>query len=136
MQTSGTVGPDELAEALAAKSKAVGAENITLGLTCKVISLMDFVTKGLNEITGSHELHLQGDNLGIVPDATGDETKSTVKMDRIYDIESQTRGVISGTNPFRISGRNLTVATLTVTLVEAVPGPTPTKRIVLSPNLL
>lgn len=43
----------------------VGAENITLGLTCKVISLMDFVTKGLNEITGSHELHLQGDNLGI-----------------------------------------------------------------------
>ena len=136
VQTSGTVGPDELAEALAAKSKqdkslaqyfllalnevleqkilagyrvnlgqlstgfvikgaftaendkfdpkrhsvvptvraldplksalaAVGAENITLGLTCKVISLMDFVTKGLNEITGSHELHLQGDNLGI-----------------------------------------------------------------------
>ena len=46
---------------------------------------------------------------GIVPDATGDETKGTVKMDRIYDIESQTRGVISGTNPFRISGRNLTV---------------------------
>ena len=136
VQTSGTIGPDELAEALAAKSKqdkslaqyfllalnevleqkilagyrvnlgqlstgfsikgsftseddrfdpkrhsvqptvqaldplksalaAVGAENITLGLTCKVISLMDFVTKGLNEITGSHELHLQGDNLGI-----------------------------------------------------------------------
>ena len=46
---------------------------------------------------------------GIVPDATGDETKGTVKMDRIYDIESQTRGVICGTNPFRISGRNLTV---------------------------
>ena len=46
---------------------------------------------------------------GIVPDATGDETKGTVKMDRIYDIGSQTRGVISGTNPFRISGRNLTV---------------------------
>lgn len=52
---------DPLKSALA----AVGAENITLGLTCKVISLMDFVTKGLNEITGSHELHLQGDNLGI-----------------------------------------------------------------------
>ena len=46
---------------------------------------------------------------GIVPDATGDETKGTVKMDRIYDIESQTRGVISGTDAFRISGRNLTV---------------------------
>ena len=46
---------------------------------------------------------------GIVPDATGDETKGTVKMDRVYDIESQTRGVISGTSPFRISGRNLTV---------------------------
>ena len=46
---------------------------------------------------------------GIVPDATGDETKGTVKMDRVYDIESQTRGVISGTKSFRISGRNLTV---------------------------
>lgn len=44
---------------------AIEPENVTLGLTCKVISLMDFVTKGLNEITGSHELHLQGDNLGV-----------------------------------------------------------------------
>ena len=44
---------------------AIEPENVTLGLTCKVISLMDFVTKGLNEIVGTHELHLQGDNLGI-----------------------------------------------------------------------
>ena len=46
---------------------------------------------------------------GIVPDSSGDETKGTVKMDRVYDIGSQVRGVIDGTNPFRISGRNLTV---------------------------
>ena len=46
---------------------------------------------------------------GIVPDSSGESAGGTVKMDRIYDIESQTRGVISGTSPFRISGRNLTV---------------------------
>ena len=46
---------------------------------------------------------------GIVPDSTGEDVGGTVKMDRIYDIESQTRGVISGTKSFRISGRNLTV---------------------------
>ena len=46
---------------------------------------------------------------GIVPDATGDETKGTVKMDRIYDLTSKLRGVITGTDSFRISGRNLTV---------------------------
>ena len=46
---------------------------------------------------------------GIVPDSSGESAGGTVKMDRIYDIESQTRGVITGTNAFRISGRNLTV---------------------------
>ena len=46
---------------------------------------------------------------GIVPDSSGESAGGTVKMDRIYDIASQTRGVISGTSPFRISGRNLTV---------------------------
>ena len=46
---------------------------------------------------------------GIVPDSSGESAGGTVKMDRIYDIGSQTRGVIDGTNPFRISGRNLTV---------------------------
>ena len=46
---------------------------------------------------------------GIVPDSSGEDAGGTVKMDRIYDLESQTRGVISGTSPFRISGRNLTV---------------------------
>ena len=136
VQTSGTVGPDELAEALAAKSKqdkslaqyfllalnevleqkilagyrvnlgqlstgfvikgaftaendkfdpkrhsvvptvqaldplksalaAVGADNITVGLTCRLGSLMDFVTKGLNEITGTDEVHIEGERIGI-----------------------------------------------------------------------
>ena len=46
---------------------------------------------------------------GIVPDSSGESAGGTVKMDRIYDIESQTRGVIDGTKSFRISGRNLTV---------------------------
>lgn len=46
---------------------------------------------------------------GIVPDATGDETKGTIKMDRIYDLTSKMRSVITGTDAFRISGRNLTV---------------------------
>ena len=40
---------DPLKSALA----AVGADNITVGLTCRLGSLMDFVTKALNEITGT-----------------------------------------------------------------------------------
>lgn len=43
----------------------VGAENITLGLSCSLNSLMDFVTKELNCITGTDEVHIQGVNLGI-----------------------------------------------------------------------
>ena len=52
---------DPLRSALA----AVGADNITVGLTCRVGSLMDFVTKGLNEITGTHEVHIEGEKIGI-----------------------------------------------------------------------
>ena len=37
-------------------------------LKAKVMSLMDAVTKSLNAFSGSHEIHLQGDNLGICPD--------------------------------------------------------------------
>ena len=46
---------------------------------------------------------------GIVPDSSGESAGGTVKMDRIYDLTSKLRGVITGTDPFRISGRNLTV---------------------------
>ena len=52
---------DPLKSALA----AVGADNVTVGLTCRVGSLMDFVTKGLNEITGTHEVHIEGEKIGI-----------------------------------------------------------------------
>ena len=43
----------------------VGADNITVGLSCRVLALMDNVTKGLNEIVGTHEVHIEGENLGI-----------------------------------------------------------------------
>lgn len=52
---------DPLKSALA----EIGADNITVGLTCRVLSLMDFVTKGLNEIVGTHEIHVEGENIGI-----------------------------------------------------------------------
>ena len=52
---------DPLKSALA----AVGADNITVGLTCRLGSLMDFVTKGLNEITGTHEVHIEGERIGV-----------------------------------------------------------------------
>ena len=40
-------------------------DNIVVSLSCAVYSLMDAVTKELNAITGSDELHIQGVNLGI-----------------------------------------------------------------------
>ena len=46
---------------------------------------------------------------GIVPDSSGESAGGTVKMDRIYDLTSKLRGVITGTDAFRISGRNLAV---------------------------
>ena len=52
---------DPLKSALA----SVGADNITVGLTCRLGSLMDFVTKGLNEITGTNEVHIEGEKIGI-----------------------------------------------------------------------
>ena len=39
--------------------------NITVGLVCSVKSLMDYVTKEDNCITGSNIIHIQGKNLGI-----------------------------------------------------------------------
>jgi len=43
-------------------------DNIVVSLECSVYSLMDAVTKELNTITGSDELHIQGINLGIDAD--------------------------------------------------------------------
>ena len=59
---------DPLKSALA----SVGADNITVGLSCRLGSLMDFVTKTLNEITGSDEVHIEGERIGIDP-ANADE---------------------------------------------------------------
>lgn len=55
---------DPLRSALA----AVKPENITVGLSCSVYSLIDNVTKETNAITGSNVVHIQGVNIGIDPD--------------------------------------------------------------------
>jgi len=52
---------DPLKSALA----AIGAENVVVGLSCTVGSLLDTVTKETNAITGTHVVHIQGVNLGI-----------------------------------------------------------------------
>ena len=67
---------DPLKSALA----AVGADNITVGLTCRLGSLMDFVTKALNEITGTHEVHIEGEKIGI-DTGNADEHVHLVKDD-------------------------------------------------------
>ena len=52
------------------KAAVAAAEvvNVSKPLKAKVVSLMDAVTKSLNAFTGSHEIHMQGDYLGICPD--------------------------------------------------------------------
>ena len=52
------------------KAAVAAAEvvNVSKPLKAKVISLMDAVTKSLNAFTGSYEIHMQGDYLGICPD--------------------------------------------------------------------
>ena len=50
------------------KLEAVVPEKITTGLTCRVGSSMDAVTKRLSEITGTNRLLIQGRRLGISPD--------------------------------------------------------------------
>ena len=52
------------------KAAVAAAEvvNVSKPLRAKVISLMDAVTKSLNAFTGSHKIHMQGDNLGICTD--------------------------------------------------------------------
>ena len=67
---------DPLKSALA----AVGADNITVGLVCRVLSLMDNVTKAFDEITGTDVVHIEGENLGIDPE-NPDEHVHLVKPD-------------------------------------------------------
>ena len=55
-------------KAFTAAVAAAEVVNVSKPLKAKVISLMDAVTKSLNAFSGSHEIHLQGDNLGICPD--------------------------------------------------------------------
>ena len=55
---------DPLREAI---SSAV-PENVTVGLTCLVGSVMDAVTKRISEIAGSNRVLIQGRRLGITPD--------------------------------------------------------------------
>ncbi len=43
----------------------VSPENVLVALACSVYSLMDNVTKELNCVTGTNEIHVQGVNLGI-----------------------------------------------------------------------
>ena len=50
------------------KLGAVVPENRSAGLTCRVGSAMDSVTKRLSEISGPHRLLIQGVRLGISPD--------------------------------------------------------------------
>lgn len=42
--------------------------NVSKPLKAKALSLMDAVTKSLNAFAGRHEIHIQGDNLGICAD--------------------------------------------------------------------
>ena len=44
------------------------SENVTNGLSCTVVSVMDSVTKRLSEITGTNRVLIQGRKLGISPD--------------------------------------------------------------------
>ena len=48
--------------------EAVVPENTSAGLTCRLGSAMDAVTKRLSEITGTNHLLIQGMRLGISPD--------------------------------------------------------------------
>ena len=60
--------------------QSVGAENVTVSLTCSVYSLMDAVTKRTNTFMGSNEVHIQGVNLGIDPE-NADEFVELVDAD-------------------------------------------------------
>lgn len=46
----------------------VAPENVLVSLACSVYSLMDAVTKELDCVTGTNEIHVQGVNLGIDAD--------------------------------------------------------------------
>ena len=50
------------------KVEAIIPENVTGGISCRIGSAMDAVTKRLSEITGTNHLLIQGMRLGISPD--------------------------------------------------------------------
>ena len=79
------------------KLESVVPENITTGLTCRVDSAMDAVTKRLSEISGLHRLLIQGLRLGISPDNQDEgvwlenpKTGKIVAMSRVERSDSQT----------------------------------------------
>ena len=78
------------------KLEAVVPENVTAGLTCRVGSAMDAVTKRLSEITGTNLLLIQGLRLGISPDNPDEgvwladpKTGETVATARVECSDSQ-----------------------------------------------
>lgn len=82
-----------LREALA----EVSPENITLGLSCTVASVMDAVTKRLSEITGTNRVLIQGQKLGISEDNPDEgvwladpKTGETVATSTVLRSDSQT----------------------------------------------
>ena len=82
-----------LREALA----EVSPENITLGLSCTVASVMDAITKHLSEITGTNRVLIQGQKLGISGDNPDEgvwlvdpKTGETVATSMVLRSDSQT----------------------------------------------
>lgn len=82
-----------LREALA----EVSPENITLGLSCTVASVMNAVTKRLSEITGTNRVLIQGQKLGISEDNPDEgvwladpKTGETVATSTVLRSDSQT----------------------------------------------
>ena len=82
-----------LREALA----EVSPENITLGLSCTVASVMDAGTKRLSEITGTNRVLIQGQKLGISEDNPDEgvwladpKTGETVATSTVFRSDSQT----------------------------------------------
>ncbi len=58
----------QMLDPLREKMSAAVPENVTVGLTCMVSTVMDAVTKRLSEITGTDRVLIQGRRLGVSPD--------------------------------------------------------------------
>ena len=79
------------------KLESVVPENLSSGLSCRLGSAMDSVTKRLSEITGPHLLLIQGLRLGICPDNPDEgvwledpKTGKIVATSRVERSDSQT----------------------------------------------